>query len=283
MELFPSLLRQVVREDTLDLIAKAESGEAREMVSEQLQSPCRRVGMRSLFFFKSEAKNEYVLSRDGSATEFMMLARLYEAERCFRIYRHKPTEPQYNEASPDFKLCWNDIRSKWVASMSTNSLVCGSCVYKKRTASVFDEQPVILELNQGIEQAEVVTQHWFYMDIDGISTEFGDRVVACKDCQAVKDENGSPSNRKRLLPKLHLQSVRPVVSKKGDLSIRFLTGGRTVQPSARNVQVKAADRDEDVVVFQFLKLSHSRFNIDFMSPLSPVQAFSIALSTHYWA
>lgn len=260
--------------DSIDLVSQAEFGDARELVTEQLQSPSRRAGMRGMYLVRStNGTAEYTLSRDSLGTEFVLLARTNTEMNRFDIFHHKPGEPQYDGTSPDFTMTWSDDKLRWIAALS-KSVPCDRCIYKRRNSVIVDDKPVILWITQGMEKSTVSEQHWFDMSIRGLSTEFGDRVVLCKACQSDSSPTGT-----RKLPEFTLQSVLPTISKKGELSIRFLTSGRNVLPSARNLQVKALD---DRVVLQFLRMDPLRFFLDFSSPLSPIQALSIALSTHFW-
>ena len=216
---------------------------------------------------------EYTLSRDSLGTEFVLLARMNDEMNRFHIFHHKPDEPRYDGASPDFTLTWSDDKLRWRSALC-KSVPCDKCIYRRRNSVIVDEKPDILLITQGMEKSTVSEQHWFHMSIRGLSTEFGNRVVLCKACQS----DSSPTGTLKL-PELNLQSVLPTISKKGELSIRFLTSDRKVLPSARNLQVKTLDHR---VVLQFLRMDSWRFFLDFSSPLSPIQAFSIALSTHFW-
>lgn len=283
--------------DPLDLLSKAEHGDARELLSVQCQSPSRGSGIKTLFFIKTDNPNNYILSRDSSGTEFVMFAQMTEANREFRVYNRKPTEPDFLVDRPDFKLTWDDDKLMWCVTMCSDSLICDKCLYRSRNVSLFDERPTILSVEQGRQKSEKGDNHWFFMDIEGVSTEFGNRVVECRRCRddSAGDESpfnsrssfslfpDSPTRSGRVLPVFHLKSVIPSLTKSGDLSIRFMTRDRTVLPSARNMQITSMNPEGSTeIVFQLIKVSAMKFNIDFRSPLAPIQAFCIALSTHYW-
>ena len=232
-----------------------------------------------------------MLCRDASATEFMMMAKLDEAHKRFDIYRHKPTEPQFNQGSPDAKLGWNDAVDKWVATVSTDSLVCDDCTYKRREGEegVRATKAVnILNVSQGMEKLPS-GQHWFWMDNNGKLTECGERrILECKYCDVNIENKWSNNsadpmsprgNRDIVLSELMVRSAAPSLSPKGNLSVKFISGDRTIQPSARNVQCL---NPENEVCFQFVKLGPTKFMVDFKAPLSPLQAFCAALSTHFW-
>lgn len=55
--------------------------------------------------------------------------------------------------------------------------------------------------------------------------------------------------------------------------------GRVTQASVKNFQL-VEEGDNDTVMLQFGKVSTNRFTLDFRYPLSPMQAFSIALSAY---
>jgi hypothetical protein len=274
--------------DPLLLLAKAELGSARIPVSEQCQAPAKDSGLRTLHFIKSSNEGEFILSRDSGDGGFLMIVFLDEKSREFRVYHKRPSDPDFVESRPDFKLSWNENGENWSVVMCSEALVCSTCMYRSRNVSYFDEKPAILNIRQGVHHSEKGSQHWFFMDIDGISTEFGDRVVECRRCRTGIDSFSPLNSRSSFIsslntlpipkPELHLKSVIPTITKSGDLSIRFLTRGRSILPSARNMQITSNGE----VVFQFIRISNTKFNIDFRSPLSPIQALCIALSTHYW-
>jgi hypothetical protein len=283
--------------DPLDLLSKAEYGDARELVSAQCQSPSRGSGIKTLYFIKTDNPNNYILSRDPSGTEFVMFAQMNESVKAFHVFNRRPTEPDFKVDRPDFKLAWDEDKSIWYVTMCADSLICDKCLYRSRNVSLFDERPTILSICQGTQRSEKGDNHWFFMDIEGVSTEFGNRVVECRRCR--EDSGGddsifnprssfnllpdSPARSGRVLPAFHLKSVIPSLTKSGDLSIRFMTRDRTVLPSARNMQITSHNTERpSEIVFQLIKVSAMKFNIDFRSPLAPIQAFCIALSTHYW-
>jgi hypothetical protein len=284
--------------DPLDLLAKAESGDSRVSVSDQCQSPQRSSGTKTLYFIKTADPCDYILSRDSTEGEFVMLGRLDEKAREFRVYHKKPTEPDFSASSPDFRLTWDQKAEKWTVVMCSEALVCNTCLYRSRSVSYCEDKPVILSISQGLQRSEKADQHWSYMDVDGISTEFGDNLVECRRCRSARTDsvdtsplmarssftlfNEVPPAAPR--SELHLKSVIPTMNKSGDLSIRFMTRGRTIMPSARNLQIvtNSPENQSTEIVLQFVKVSATKFNIDFRAPLSPIQAFCVALSTHYW-
>lgn len=279
--------------DPLALLVKAELGSARIPVSEQCQSPVRESGLSTLHFIKTATEGDFILSRDSGESGFLLFARIDEKSRQFRVYHKGIADSDYSENLPDFKFSWDVKGEHWSLVMCSNALVCSTCMYRSRNVSIFDEKPLILSVHQGMGQSEKGGQHWFYMDVEGISTEFGDRIVECRSCRSARTgiESCSPVNSRSSFslsqgampalpkrPELHLKSVVPSMAKNGDLSIRFKTNGRSVLPSARNMQIVSGGE----IVFQFIKVSTNKFNIDFRCPLSPIQALCIALSTHYW-
>lgn len=55
--------------------------------------------------------------------------------------------------------------------------------------------------------------------------------------------------------------------------------GRVTQPSVKNFQLVDEQDAEEVVVMQFGRVGDHEFTCDFAYPLSPLQAFGIALSS----
>lgn len=51
--------------------------------------------------------------------------------------------------------------------------------------------------------------------------------------------------------------------------------GRVTKPSVKNFQISD---EKDNIILQFGKVDENRFTLDFQYPLSPIQAFCIALS-----
>ena len=277
---FGKLTLPSISTDPLDLLSKAETGEARELVSEQCQSPSRKSGITSLFFLRMDNPVDFVLARESTGAEFLMFARLRSDDRVFDIYHHKPLEKGFVENAPDFKLTWDAKMERWHVRMFTERIPCETCLYRTRNTAFPGEKPVILEINQGVQYSSKGTQHWFFMDITGVSTADGDRIIECRQCQERKSDSSPGGRRGRT--ELRLQSTIPTQTPAGDLSIRFLTRGRAIVPSSRNLQIINSTKDGAEIVMQFLKLSASRFNVDFKAPLSPLQAFCLALSTHFW-
>ena len=279
--------------DPLDLLLNAEMGDARELLSEQLQSPSARSALRTLYFHKSSTVGEFILSRDDAGSEFVMLARIDDVNKKFDIYQHKMTEPQYVAGVPDAILTWNSkAADKWIASVSLSSLVCDDCAYKRRSIDETSGGPTtkftcILEISQGMENLPT-GQHWFWMDLSAKLTECGERrIIDCQHCHPTENNcrNAplSPPLSPRSLVKsdLSVRSMAPIVSPRGgNLSVSFISRDRTIQPSARNVQCSSLNSEE--VCFQFIKLSSNVFAIDYRAPLSPLQAFCAALSTNFW-
>lgn len=54
--------------------------------------------------------------------------------------------------------------------------------------------------------------------------------------------------------------------------------GRVTMASVKNFQLVSPD-DHDTVVLQFGRVDKDRFTMDYQAPLSPLQAFSICLSS----
>jgi hypothetical protein len=281
------LTRTSVVLDSIDLMGQAELGSSREMMVDQLQSPRCEDGFQTYYFIQPHSKVEYYLCRDREGEDFSLYAKLDEPNRCFNIYRHKPSEPNFRADLPDFKLCFDTEHKKWTASVYHNSFVCDKCMYSKRersysisssisTSDVSGTLPVavtpLLELHQQVEKVPT-GQHWFYLDCRGKSAEFGEGLVECPECC------DSP-RRSHVKQNLHVHSNPPTI-KNGELKVKFVTNGRDIIPSARNVQCSSSKHDGGIV-FQFVKVGDGIYNIDFKSPLSPIQALFIATSTHYW-
>ena len=258
--------------DPLDLIASAELGDAREVMSGQLQSPSNRLGLQTLFVLNPKSSTtDYILSHDSTGEEFVLSAQLDESNNGFNIFRHKSGDVNYDESSPNVRLSYNTEHDKWTARLLTESNVCDRFTYKRREWIRSTSKPIILEIKHGVEQLGN-GQHWFYLNATGPSSELGDPIYTCMNCQENKSVNTQP--------KLALNSVLPTV-RNGDLSIKFYTKFREIAASSRNLQCTSATH-ENRVVFQFVRLVDGRMNMDYKSPLCPVQAFCLALSTHFW-
>jgi len=285
------LNKKIVSLDFIDLMGQAELGSSREMMVDQLQSPRCEAGYHTYFFIQPNSRTEYYLCRDRQGEEFSLFAKLDESHKCFNVYRHKAGDPTFRVEFPDFKLTFDADRTRWLATVFHNSFICEKCMYSKRersysissTASstattTLTGGPVLLEIEQETEKIPT-GQHWFYLNCRGKSAEFGEGLVDCPECTP-----GSFSPRRRRISgdegSLHVHSNPPVV-KKGELKVKFITNSREIQPSARNVQCSSS-RHNGEIVFQLIKISDGIFNIDYRAPLSPIQAFFMALSTHYW-
>ena len=276
-----------VNMDPLELLANAESGECRESISDQLQSPTSRAGMKSLYFLLTDVPEEFVLAREPSGADFLMSAKLSAQKRVFSIYLHKPSERAYSESSPEFRLSWSPDTQIWSASVEAETVRCDTCLYNRRNPSLVEVKPRFLEIKQDVEDGGS-NSRWYHMEVSGLSTEFGDRVLECARCKCLKAENVSPSNqsgaKRRIFPEFHLHSVTPSVSSVGELSIKFEAEDRKILASARNVQLMTQSIGKCAqVVFQFMRVDGMRFKLDYRSPVSVAQAFCMALSTHFWA
>ena len=275
--------------DFIDLIGQAELGASREILHTHLQSPSHRSGMQTCFLIQPNVKAEYFLSRDRSGDHPILYAKLDEAARLFNIYRHKPGDFNFREELPDFKLSFSQTHDRWSASVFHNSFVCDKCTYTRRDRSYsigslsssssmsHKTSANLLEVSQGVENLHT-GQHWFHMSVNGRSVEFGEDLVECPEC--TENFNSRQMNASTN-PGLEVHSIQPAV-KNGELKVKFITNNREILPSARNVQCASSKHNEDIV-FQLVRVGESGvFNLDYKFPLSLLQAFFIALTTHHW-
>ena len=280
------LSKKAVSLDFIDLVAQAELGASREIILGQLQSPCHKSGMQTCFLLQPDTKGEYFLSREIAGEHSFLYAKLDEPSKSFNIHRHKPGDLNFRQDLPDFKLSFTQNRDRWTASVFYNSFVCDKCTYTRRErsysvnslsssgSSVQKSQIGLLEISQGVEHLGT-GQHWFHMTVNGRSTEFGDDLIECPECSENVDSRQVRHNQS-----LEVHSIPPAV-KNGDLKVKFLTNNREILPSARNVQCSSSKHNGDTV-FQLVRVGDGVFNMDYKSPLSPLQAFFMTLATHYW-
>ena len=273
--------------DFIDLVAQAELGTSREIISGHLQSPCHRSGMQTCFLIQGNIKGEYLLSRESTGDHSLLYARLDEPSKVFNVHRHKPGDLNFREELPDFKLSFSQNHDRWTAGVFYNSFVCDKCTYTRRERSYSvgsvsssasakpKPQTGLLEISQGMEHVHS-GQHWFYMTINGRSAEFGEDLIECPECS----ENFNTRQTRAPQSGLEVHSIPPAV-KNGELKVKFITNNREILPSARNVQCASSKHNEDIV-FQLVRIGDGVFNMDYKSPLSPLQAFFMSLSTHYW-
>lgn len=282
------LPKKTVTLDFIDLVGQAELGASREIISGHLQSPSHRSGMQTCFLIQGTANGEYFLSRESSGEQSLLYAKLDEPSKVFNVHRHKPGDLNFREELPDFKLSFTQNHDRWTASVFHNFFVCDKCTYTRReraysigsvssTASSKQKpQYGLLEISQSTEHVNS-GQHWFYMAINGRSAEFGDELIECPECS---ENLNTRQSRPTQSGGLEVHSIPPAV-KNGDLKVKFITNNREILPSVRNVQCASSKHNEDIV-FQLVKVGDKVFNIDYKAPLSPLQAFFMSLSTHYW-
>jgi hypothetical protein len=281
------LSKKTVSLDFIDLVAQAELGASREIIYGQLQSPRHNSGIQTCFLLQPDSKGEYFLSRERAGEHSFLYAKLDEASKSFNIHRHKPGDLNFREDLPDFKLSFTQTHDRWSASVFYNSFVCEKCTYSRRershsississsTSSTRKPQIGLIEISQGMEHLST-GQHWFHMTVNGRSTEFGDDLVECPECSENVDQRQTRHHNQSL----EVHSIAPAV-KNGDLKVKFITNNREILPSARNVQCASSKHNGDIV-FQLVRVGDGVFNMDYKSPLSPLQAFFMTLATHYW-
>ena len=92
----------------------------------------------------------------------------------------------------------------------------------------------------------------------------------------VNDHIGRAAKKRVLTNLMELVSKPPVfVPEKGRYALNF--HGRVTMMSSKNFQLVRPE-DHDSVVLQFGKVGKDDFTMDFQWPLSPFQAFALALS-----
>lgn len=82
---------------------------------------------------------------------------------------------------------------------------------------------------------------------------------------------------------IHLTSKLPRWSKKrGGVALSFK--GHGVQPSTQNFKLcqEVPGRSSPEVILQHCKVGEHNFALDLKYPLSPIQAFAIAMTSHFW-
>jgi hypothetical protein len=260
---------EAIEIDPLDLLASAESGESRESVCEQLQSPSRRSRFALLFFIQTKRVNEFVIARDSAGSEFVMLAQLNPSTRVFSIFLHKRSD----ECRPDFKLTWSADVQTWKATVEAEGVKCETCLYARRTPSIVERKPEFIEIKQGVEEGAGNRAHFYYMDVKGLSTELGEKVLECEKCQSLKAENLSPVNG---------SSTRTTPPPPfAEFFLHSFAGGS--DECARNIHATTqGDDNVSETVFKFEMIEARLFKLEYRWPLSVAQAFCMALSTHFW-
>lgn len=144
---------------------------------------------------------------------------------------------------------------------------CENCAYRKLHKSCKSQGgPTMALIRHAKEEIGGGVAMCMDVDIPEIGAD-GQSDIWCPLCNDWEDS------------RIELSSVRPKWNSKLKSLAMSFQKARVEVPSAKNFQLCLDDK----VVLVFGKRADGTFCLDFEHPMSPVQAFTIALTTMYWA
>jgi hypothetical protein len=210
---------------------------------------------------RSPDRKEFLLTTKGG--ENLLLARVSQNTGAFSIFVMGEGDPPAT-MGPAFTLMPNDRRDRWELHADT----CDRCEDRGRRRCGRRELATISHHTEKIDENDVKI-FCLDMEIPAVS-QSGVVDVWCPVC------NGEDAE----LRFIELTTRKPQWNaKRKTLSLDFF--GRVSQASARNFQLEVAGKPDKVKLL-FGKVGDSSFVLDFQRPLSPIQAFAAAITTHVW-
>jgi hypothetical protein len=239
-----------------DAFDAMEKGFANSLAPDQVKPQAAEVPRRQMIVKRSDDRlSHFLYNEDG-----MQLLEAKTSNGLVKIFA-AVGDAKVSARTPALSLTHDKDKKDWRLSSSH----CEHCQYRVPSRSCKDRGGKTLayvrhakeELGGGVAMCMDV-------DIPDINAE-GTSAIWCPLCSNVEDE------------RLELTSLRPKWNEKlGSLCMDFK--GRIDAASAKNFQLCLNDE----VILVYGKKSNGDFILDFEHPLSPAQAFAIALTTMYW-
>jgi len=233
-----------------------ERGFARALARDEVRPAAAEVPRRTMRVERSEDRLVHVLYNEEGAP--VLEARVkQESVQIFAAGGDLklPTE------LPAFTMTYDKEKRNWKVASS----YCDKCVYRAPSCSCKDHGGQTLALVRHMKE-EIGEGVAMCMDVDipSIGAD-GAGAIWCPLCK------GAEENR------LELGSMRPKWNEKlKSLTMDFK--GRVECASAKNFQLCLDDK----VVLLYGKKATGDFALEFEHPMSPAQAFAIALTTMFW-
>lgn len=245
----------------LDIAEAMEMGLARELVTDFMR-PLRQ--SRTLWKFhieNSKNKHQYRLCSDDG--QFLMCAKVSRASRLVEFFLYDPDSHErvlHDTNKSAFTMSCNLSRTKWQLVKER----CDSCQYQPTHMSC---------VCQGKQEIACI-RHSCH--------KIGKGINYCMDVQILDCGNSLHGLTCEAGPTIRSHKNQNLVTRLPEwnhalnsLVLDFI--GRQVVPSAGNFQLVPDERLEHIVC-QCGKIGPNTFGLDFMYPLTVVQAFGIAIS-----
>jgi hypothetical protein len=239
-----------------DAFDAMEKGFANKLVPDQLKPQASKAPRRQMCVKRSSDRlTHFLYNEDGT-----QVLEAKTSNSCVKVFG-SVGDVRASASTPAFTLSFDKDKRDWTLTSSH----CEFCQYRvpSRSCKARGGQTLAFmrhakeELGGGVAMCMDV-------DIPAINAD-GSSVVWCPSCSGAEEE------------RLELTSLRPKWnSKVGSLCMDFK--GRVDAASAKNFQLCFNDE----VVLMYGKKSDGDFILDFEHPLSPAQAFAIALTTMFW-
>jgi len=239
-----------------DAFDAMEKGFANELAPDQVKPEAAQVPRRQMRVRRSDDRlSHYLFNEDG-----IQLLEAQTKNGCVKVFA-AVGDAKVSGATPAFTLTFDKDKTDWRLASSH----CEHCQYRVPSKSCKHKGGQTLafvkhakeELGGGVAMCMDV-------DIPDIKAD-GSSEIWCPLCTDAEDK------------RIELTSLRPKWnSKLGSLCMDFK--GRIDAASAKNFQLCL----DDEVVLLYGKKSNGDFVLDFEHPLSPAQAFAIALTTMFW-
>jgi hypothetical protein len=244
--------------DSMDTVIDAmEQGFARTLARDKVKPETEGAKKRKMNVVRSEDRLRYVL-QDEDRTPILEARVTAQGIQVFAAGEDRKMPVDIAA----FTLTHDKERKNWQLASSH----CDKCAYANPFNSCKNQggQKLAFVKHAKEEIGEGVAM---CMDVDIPQIgEDGQGQVWCPVCAGADDA------------RIELNSVRPKWNAKlKSLCMDFK--GRVEAASAKNFQLCLGD---DQVVLMYGKKANGTFCLEFEHPLSPVQAFSIALTTMYW-
>lgn len=238
-----------------DAFDAMEKGFANELAPDQVKPQAADVPKRQMVVKRSADRlSHFLYNEDG-----LQLLEARTGNGCVQIFA-AVGDAKVKAGTPAFSLTFDKDKKDWRFASS----YCEHCQYRVPSKSCKDRGGQTLafvrhekeELGDGVAMCMDV-------DIPGLTAD-GTSSIWCPLCS---DEDR----------RIELTSLRPKWNRKlGSLCMDFK--GRVDAASAKNFQLCLGEE----VVLLYGKKSNGDFVLDFEHPLSPAQAFAIALTTMFW-
>lgn len=243
---------------TFDLLDNMERGFSRETlvdVDQQLQKSRRLLKFEVT---RSIDRREYWLHT--SEGEFLMFARLAKDAARIELFVYDPCEENasnslFDPDLPAYTLSCDASLGQWrlcqehcdICRHAPGEFTC-TCTRQRRETLLIEQSKV--DVGDGVNHSLWVSA----VSWDSVGCEWQTHTLVSR-----------------------MPTWNEAV---GSLVLDF--GSRNVQASAKNFQLTFDGDEHRRLLCQFGKIENDKFALDFRSPLSIVQAFSLSLSTIFW-